>query len=182
MRPITRGEAPKDTNGTMIVFKVYGDARDSLIGRIGDFCSYCEVALHSSIDVEHVQPKKFHPELETTWGNFLFACNYCNSVKGRKNVGLDEYYWPDSDNTSRPFVYELDRSPQVANWLSPDQKAIAKRTLELTGLDREPGHPDKTLKDRRWIKRREAWGVALIERRKVDQTQLTKGILLFKLQ
>ena len=170
MRPVTRGDAPKDANGVTIAFKEHGDARDYLIRQIGDYCSYCEVALHSGIDVEHVQPKKWHLDLETTWTNFLLACDYCNPVKGKKDVVLDQYYWPDTDNTSRPFVYDLDRSPQLANWLSPDQRSIAKRTLELTGVDREPGHPNLTVKDRQWKKRREAWGVALRERQKIQQS------------
>ena len=114
MRPVTRGDAPKDGNGVAIDFREYGDARDYLIGRIGDFCSYCEVALHGSIAVEHVQPKDSHRDLETTWTNLLLACDSCNGVKGHRDVVLHDYYWPDTDNTSRPFVYELDRCPQLA--------------------------------------------------------------------
>ena len=173
MRPVTRGDVPKDANGVAVVFKQYGDARDYLISRIGDFCSYCEVALHSGIDVEHVQPKKWHPDLETEWSNFLLACDYCNPVKGKKDIALDQCYWPDTDNTSRPFVHELDRSPQLAAWLSPQQQAIARHTLELTGIDREPGDPKLTVKDRRWRKRREAWGVALRERQKIELSDTT---------
>lgn len=37
----------------------------------------------------------------------------------------------------------------------------AQRTLELTGLDRVPGHPQFSDRDRRWQKRFEAWGVAI---------------------
>ncbi len=170
MRPITRGDVPKDANDAAVVFNHYGDARDPLIARIGDYCSYCEVALHSGIDVEHVQPKKSHPDLETTWSNFLLACNYCNAVKGPRGDNLHDYYWPDTDNTSRPFVYERDRSPRVADWLSADQRVLAQQSLKLTGLDREPGHSGLTQWDRRWSKRREAWGVALRERDKIQQS------------
>jgi hypothetical protein len=170
MRPVTRGETPKDGNGVEIQFAAYGKARDYLIRRIGDYCSYCEIALHSGIQVEHVQPQKSHGDLETTWSNFLLACDSCNKMKGEEDVILAEHYWPHTDNTSRPFVYELDRSPQVAAWLTADQKIVANRTLNLTGIDREPGHPQLTEADVRWNKRRAAWGIALHERKKIQQS------------
>lgn len=70
MRPVERGNAPTDHNGIAIEFKEYGDARDPLIARLGDYCSYCEVALHSSVHVEHVRPKSKHGGLEKIWANF----------------------------------------------------------------------------------------------------------------
>lgn len=169
MRPVDRGAAPADDAENELLFKEYGDARDWLIERVGDYCSYCEVALNSSVPVEHVLPKSRHPQLEKKWSNLLLACDYCNPVKGSQDVVLEDYFWPDCDNTARPFVYELDRSPQVASNLTAFQKEVARRTLELTGLDREPGHPGLTRKDRRWLKRREAWGVAIHEYRKIQE-------------
>lgn len=71
MRPVQRGDVPADSNGNAVVFGQYKEARDLLIGRIGDFCSYCEVALHSTVHVEHVQPKSRHPGLALHWSNFL---------------------------------------------------------------------------------------------------------------
>ena len=67
MRPVNRGNAPTDNRGSAIVFKEYGDARDPLISRIGDYCSYYEVALHDIVHVEHVRPKSKHGDLERTW-------------------------------------------------------------------------------------------------------------------
>lgn len=167
MRPVDRGNAPTDQDGNAIVFQEYRDARDHLIRRLGDYCSYCEVALHSDVDVEHVRPKSKHSHLAKTWTNFLLACKYCNPTKGDKDVVLNDYYWPDTDNTARPFIYELDRAPQVAGSLNAGQKTIARRTLELTGVDREPPHAALTPSDRRWLKRRAAWGVAIGERQKI---------------
>ena len=170
MRPVDRGDLPNDNRGNPVIFQEYGDARDPLIARIGDYCSYCEVALHGTIHVEHVIPKVLHGGLEKTWSNFLLAFDYCNSTKGHQEVILGDHYWPDTDNTARPFVYELDRSPQAAPWLDATQLANAQRTLGLTGVDREPGHPKLTKKDRRWLKRREVWGAALHERRKLQES------------
>ncbi len=164
MRPIERGAPPQDEQGNDVVFLHYSEARDPLIQRIGDFCSYCEVTMHNSVDVEHVLPKSRHADLERTWSNLLVACSYCNPTKSDKDVTLSDYFWPDTDNTARAFVYELDQPPQVAGDLTEEEKGIAQQTLELTGVDRAPGHRQLSPRDRRWRKRREVWGVALLER------------------
>lgn len=162
MRPVDRGPIPLDGTGVALVFSHYRDARDPLIRHIGDYCSYCETALNSSIDVEHVRPKRHNPALERSWDNFLLGCDYCNPIKGATDVVLADYYWPDSDNTFRAFDYAVDQPPQIAGGLTRPQRVIAERTLQLTGLDRIPGHPQFSSRDRRWSKRKEVWGVALL--------------------
>lgn len=110
--------------------------------------------------VEHIQPKSRYPELCNTWDNFLLACTSCNSTKDDEDINADNltnYFWPDLDNTFKAFLYDKDRAPQINPGLNPLQQQIARNTLELTGLDREPGHPSLTNRDRRWIKRKEAW-------------------------
>jgi len=82
MRPVERGNCPQDTAGNRIPFAQYRDARDHLIDRIGDYCSYCEVCLHSSIHVEHVRPKQPQPALERAWTNFLLACEEDHRADG----------------------------------------------------------------------------------------------------
>lgn len=168
MRPVSRGDKPTDSNGNSVDFKEYGDARDDLIKRIGDYCSYCESPLLAPA-VEHIQPKSLEPTLEKAWSNFLLACTYCNSIKADKTVNADNlnhYFWADTDNTFRAFIYEKDRAPQIDISLNPINQQISYNTLELTGLDREPLHPALTPKDRRWKKRIEAWGKA--ERSKLN--------------
>lgn len=173
MRPIERGESPS-------VFKKYSDARDPLINRIGDFCSYCENALHSEIDIEHVQPKSLVARLAKDWSNFLLACGYCNSTKGARRIVLADYLWPDTDCTFLAFEYRTDLPPSVAGGLPMPLRTIAQRTLELTGLDRVPGHPQYSPRDRRWIKRREVWGVALdaLAKLKASDTQDVRLLIL----
>jgi hypothetical protein len=164
MRPVHRGPVP-EADGVPKTYAAYGDARDGLIARLGDYCSYCELPCHEGPAVEHVQPKggsHGRPELELIWDNFLLGCRYCNSVKRDTPVNLSDFFWPDQDNTFRAFTYATDRAPQPAAGLSPLERAQAERTLRLTGLDREPSHPKLTPKDRRWLKRREAWGKAII--------------------
>lgn len=169
MRPVTRGQIPNDANGNPVVFPHYRDARDSLIARIGDYCSYCEVCLHGPIHVEHVCPKDPNPHLERVWANFLLACENCNSTKGHVNVVVNEYFWPDTDNTARAFEYWPDEPPRVSNTLNQGHQQIAASTIQLTGLDRVPGHPHYSDRDRRWHKRKEAWGVALLARQALAQ-------------
>lgn len=62
--------------------KSYRQARGSLITDIGQYCSYCELPLTSSLAVEHTLPKHWFPESQLAWSNFLLACPVCNSVKG----------------------------------------------------------------------------------------------------
>jgi hypothetical protein len=172
MRPVERGPVP-ETDGVPRTYSEYGDARDDLFARLGDYCSYCEMCCHEGPAVEHVQPKggkSGHPELELAWDNFLLGCRYCNGVKGARPVALSDFLWPDQDNTFRAFKYEVDRAPQIAVGLTPIQRGMAGKTLRLTGLDREPTHPELSSKDRRWLKRREAWGIALQSFRNLQQS------------
>jgi len=165
MRPVVRGDVPKTDDGASVVFKKHGDARDDLIGQIGDYCSYCENALHSDIDVEHVQPKNPNggrPDLALSWDNFLLACKYCNSIKSDKPVVLDDHFWPHLDNTFRAFIYSNDAPPIPNDSLPLPLRQKAVSTINLTGLDRVPGHPDWSVRDRRHIKRKEAFGMAVL--------------------
>ncbi|HQU43323.1 MAG TPA: hypothetical protein PK867_10960 [Pirellulales bacterium] len=165
MRPIIRGEVPVDSAGRPVVYSHYRDARNALITRIGDYCSYCEVCLHGSIHVEHVRPKKPNPDMETIWANFLLACDNCNAVKGDVDVLLNDYFWPDTDNTALAFDYCADEPPRPSQTLNPPRQQIASNTIQLTGLDRVPGHQHWSNRDRRWQKRKEAWGIALRARK-----------------
>lgn len=161
MRPVIRGEPPLDSAGKPVAFAHYRAARGALIQRIGDYCSYCEVCLHSTVHVEHVRPKKPNPDLETVWTNFLLACDSCNSVKGDLDVVLEDYLWPDTDNTALAFDYCVDEPPRTVQALNSRQRQIALNTIQLMGLDRVPGHPNWSDRDRRWQKRKETWGIAL---------------------
>lgn len=180
MRPVERGDCPKSAEGMDISFTDYKEARDPLIGRIGDYCSYCEVCLHGSIAVEHVRPKTPQPELAREWTNFLLACDTCNAIKSDQDVILTDYFWPDRDNTARVFDYDLDQPPRIKTGLDPALRSIGESTIALTGLDRVPGHQSFSDRDRRWLKRREAWGVAILARGKLevrDTPQMREMIL-----
>ncbi|BBO87500.1 HNH endonuclease [Desulfosarcina ovata] len=162
MRPVIRGNHPTDGQGNDIVFNHYSKSRGPLIGRIGEYCSYCEMHLDSSLAVEHVKPKKHNPEEELHWDNFLLSCTNCNSTKGQEDVDLNEYLWPDTDNTFYALQYEEGGLVSPSDRLNgnPALKQKAQDTITLTGLDKQPVNAPAA-SDRRWINRREAWDIAV---------------------
>ena len=162
MRPVNRGKPPTDSNGNPRVFEDYKDASGLLCDRIGRYCSYCERNIKSSLAVEHICPKSLAPEKEREWDNFLLSCSNCNSTKSKKNVNdenIDDYFWPDRDNTYRAFVYREDGSVCVNSELSKENQKKSERTLKLFGLDKTPNNGASS-KDYRWIDRRETWKTA----------------------
>ncbi len=158
MRPVNRGPVPTKPDGSPKRYTEYGNARKDLIQRLGEFCSYCEMELDTSLAVEHIQPKEHHPLLELEWHNFLLACTNCNSTKGQKNPVLTEIFWPHQDNTFDALMYGEEGVVKPAPHLSPAQKVIAAATISLTGLAKVTDQ--QTASDRRWQNRREAWSIA----------------------
>ncbi len=157
MRPVKKGVSPQK-------FTDYSEARPYLVKRLGNYCSYCERQVNNLLAVEHILPKDHHHNLELEWDNFLLTCVNCNSTKGSNDLRLDDYYWPDRDNTARAFNYLdagiYDGIIQINGDLNDEQKIRAQQTLKLTGLDRIPGHPNLSSSDLRWLQRQQAWGKA----------------------
>lgn len=152
MRPVEKGASPRR-------YDEYTHARPDLIGRLGEYCSYCEGRIQSGLAVEHVLPKEHNAALALDWDNFLLACTNCNSVKGDKNIHMEHCYWPHRDNTSCAFSYQEGGLVKVNPALSSVQQKKAQATLDLTGLQKKAGNLS-TASDRRWSNRREAWNVA----------------------
>src|SRR3712207_1552660 len=101
MRPVERGYDPRE--GDWAGWQGAGVL--ALAERIGQYCSYCERYLPYAAAVEHLRPKKPNPTLALRWDNWLLACPNCNSIKGDADVELDQYLWPDRDNTMHAFTY-----------------------------------------------------------------------------
>jgi uncharacterized protein (TIGR02646 family) len=170
MRPVVRGKNTK-------VFKDHKYARKDLIDRLGQYCSYCEMLIPSSLEVEHILPKLRFPDEETNWENFCLACRNCNSTKkspmekrwdsswkhlhitSAKIAARSEFYWIDQDNTFRAFEYSKGGVVKVNPSLASEEEIVARATIEMVGLDRIP-KSDMQMKDRRWINRKEAWDKA----------------------
>ncbi len=152
MRPVDKGAAPA-------AYAKYQDAGPDLQERLGDYCSYCERQIETNLAIEHVQPKSHVPALRTNWSNFLLACVNCNSSKGDAPVNLVEHFWPDVDNTLRAFQYVRGGLVQPHAALAPPLVDKAQATIQLTGLDRDPGNSGRepTRADQRWLRRQQAW-------------------------
>lgn len=156
MRPVIRGDCPKDAAGNEVKFSKYTDAKNYMIGNLGPYCSYCEMRLDSSLAVEHVQPKSLYPNLSLTWNNFLLACPNCNSTKSNKPVSLADYIWPDRDNTFRALKYS---EGGLVTSMPGVQQKCADLLIELVGLNKTPDNT-RNASDKRWLNRREAWDSA----------------------
>jgi uncharacterized protein (TIGR02646 family) len=133
MRPVTRGLSPEADP-----FDPYERAKRYLIGRLGNYCSYCERRVEANLAVEHVQPKGLaaYSHLETNWTNFLLGCVNCNSTKKNKDVVFADMLMPDRDNTFLAYEYSADGKITVRAGLAPPVAARAQALLTLTGLDR----------------------------------------------
>ena len=155
MRPVDKGAAPAG-------YARYQDAGPDLQSRLGDYCSYCERQIETNLAIEHVQPKSRVAQLATEWTNFLLACGNCNSCKGDTPINLPDYFWPDADNTLRAFGYVRGGVIRPHQELEPEHAAKAEATINLIGLDRDPGNAGKepTSSDRRWLRRQQGWGKA----------------------
>ena len=166
MRPINKGKNNKK-------FKKYPDAKPDLTERLGNYCSYCEMRLPASLAVEHVQPKVIHPELRLEWDNFLLGCTNCNSTKGDSKIKVEEYLWPDKDNTFLAFVYNEGGRITVNSKLDEKQRKCAQSILDLVGLQKQPGVIGLKNTDYRWRDRKEQWDAATraFERLKNNDTK-----------
>lgn len=173
MRPVERGPCPGDEAGNDVVFDEYNDARPHLIGRMGDYCSFCEMHLPGPA-VEHIRCKDKNPDLLCEWSNFLLACLSCNSTKGTMvdtQDDVDRHLWPHLHRTFDVFVYERDGIVRLADISDATLAAKARATEELVGLTRRPGKGNgltnrqvRRGSDRRYEKRREAWQEAVAAR------------------
>ena len=175
MRPVDKGDAPA-------VYARYQDAGPDLRARLGDYCSYCERQIETNLAVEHVQPKSVVPALTTEWTNFLLACTNCNSTKGFSPVVIEDYFWPDADNTLRAFEYLPGGLIEPNPELSRTDATKAAATLELTGLDRYPGRPaqEPTKSDQRWSRRRDTSQLATkhCKRLAVQDTAVVRELIV----
>ncbi len=155
MRPVDKGERNEE-------FKPYQTARDPLAVTIGRYCSYCEMRVNNSIEVEHAVATSKGGSLGS-WENFLLACRHCNgsSNKGSLVSSRSGYYWPDQDNTFWAFEYDETKIIQPNSTLSGQQLETALATINLLGLNRTPNSEKPCTKaDKRHLHREFVWSIA----------------------
>lgn len=169
MRPVERGPWPVDAAGAQIQFAEYGKARPELLKRLGEYCSYCEMYISHMPEVEHIHPKVYAKGLERDWFNLLLACKQCNICKLDKRIALNDYFFPDLDNTLLAFTYDH-ASVETSPHLSPRNTLCADNTRRLMGLDRWEGGPTEPSEaDKRWQFRLAAWDIAEDSRNDLSQ-------------
>jgi uncharacterized protein (TIGR02646 family) len=138
MRPVSH-----IPNGAKLT--AHGDAKPDLIAAMGEFCVYCERAIEAmNLDVEHIKPQKAHSKLTCTWANLLLGCTSCNTYKrhyqaaNRQKGILVNQAWSHMDHTFHAYSYDQHGRVTVSSALSQPQQRMARKTLEMTGLDRTP--------------------------------------------
>lgn len=146
MRSVNRGAIPSDINGALITFTEYPEARRYLIDRLGEYCSYCERRIPTSLAVEHIRPKFHNPNLELSWDNLLLACANCNSTKGSENINIADYALPHVDNTYTFFQYDASAIVKPKHGLSDMDLDKTKNTIDLVGL----GEKAPTINSKEW--------------------------------
>ncbi len=177
MRPVERGPNPKDDNGHPVQYTEYSRARRDLIDQLGEYCSYCEVRLASSLAVEHIEPKTLNPQLELVWSNFLLACTNCNSTKGKKSITLADYVWPHLHNTSLYFDYLETGHIKTMPGLDNNITTRAENMIDLVGLDKvtpkEGTVAYNEASDRRFENRYEMFIEAKVIKKELDDAEDT---------
>lgn len=165
MRPVDKGNPLRQ-------YTDYGDARHDLASILGYYCSYCEMKVYNSIEVEHVLPRN-QGGVVVDWDNFLLSCKYCNTIKSDHNETLEDYFWPDKDNTDLAFSYSQNNEVSPAESLNNGLKEICRNTIALTGIDRIPGgNNEPTMADTRWRSREESWKVAMFSYNKWQEAPI----------
>ena len=168
MRPVDRGAPPS------LAFSKYQDAAPLLINKIGCYCSYCERQIETHLAVEHIQPKSLNPNLLLDWNNFLLGCVHCNSSKGDTSINLDDFLWPDTDNTMLGFQYHVGGLVFPSSALPNLIEKKARAMIVLVGLDKDPGNPDNSRlpskSDQRWLHRKETWEKAQKAKRDLQRS------------
>ncbi len=189
MRPVKRGNVPQIAGVDKTVAD-YKDWRQDLLNRIGNYCSYCNMVLNDSPQVEHVIPKI--PQAGQTagallaWDNMLLACGACNRAKDNHTNSIATHYIPDTNNTHLildyvvRFVNHPKKGTQVVcipipkSTLNANQQTKAQNTIDLCKLNVLTVNPRAT--DLRWKYRFEAWQSAnLIWRKNWDNWGYTKA-------
>ncbi len=168
MRPVDRGNTPQVARANKTVAD-YKDWRQDLLDRIGNYCSYCNMVLNDSPQVEHVvlkNPQAGQPAgALLAWDNMLLACGPCNRAKSNNPNSTATHYIPDFHNTHLVFDYIVIDHPKKSNQkacipipkntINNNQQAKARNTIDLCKLDKLTMNPRAT--DLRWKYRFEAW-------------------------
>lgn len=62
--------------------------RSSVVAHYGGRCMKCKIIPkdHRKINVDHIKPRKYYPDLSLVFDNLQVLCNRCNKDKGNKHM------------------------------------------------------------------------------------------------
>jgi hypothetical protein len=165
MRPVIRGLLPARLNargGEQRIWipdknKKTGESdytywRPHLVGRLGEYCSYCEIPLGVNLAVEHKQPKADSKVDAGDWDNLLLACTNCNSRKSSKGA-TDRKSDKGADKDSiESWAMFPDNKNYRRSYLKYSKQKRSKAQLRAAGLLAEkPLADDKEEFERVWV-------------------------------
>lgn len=190
MRPINKGSIPL-FNGNPIYVTNYRNWRRHLIDRIGFYCSFCNMRLNDSPQVEHVIAQDIDPTKALEWDNMLLACGPCNRSKSADPCPPTTHYIPEFHNTHLAFEYFLTFHPRnnlpaafVRFRQGVPNRSKANNTIGLCALDRDTTRTPDQVTDLRWKYRAEIMISASIWRKQFDDwghLELTGYVELLKI-
>jgi uncharacterized protein (TIGR02646 family) len=172
MRPIDRGDWPLDDDGNRKRYSNHRSWRKDLIDRIGSYCSFCNMRLTDSPQVEHVIAQNIDHNLALDWDNLLLACGACNRVKSDHPCPPSTHYLPQFHNTHLAFDAVLTAHPESPDELAafvtfkdaPADEVKTRNTIALCALDRDTTREFSQITDARWRDRAQAMLTANIWR------------------
>lgn len=163
-------------DGRPVVVREYRSWRAYLIGRIGNYCAFCNMPLTDSIQVEHVVAQDLDRSQALDWDNMLLACGACNRSKSNKPCPPKTHYLPQHHNTYLAFAHTAPQAHPFHRDLAvfvrfrgaPALQLPADNTINLCALDKDTTATPSQVTDLRWRFRYEAWRDAKIWRQEWD--------------
>jgi hypothetical protein len=182
MRPIDRGNWPTTVAGTRISVNNYRNWRGDQIDRIGSYCSFCNMTLTDSPQVEHVIAQDIDAAQAFDWDNLLLACGACNRAKSNHPCPPTTHYLPTDHNTHLAFDFVVVKHPRrpskraaFVTWKgTPADQTMATNTIKLCKLAEETTRILPQFTDQRWDRRFQAYLAADIWRRLWEDSDRVK--------
>ena len=91
-------------------------------------CFICERRRDTDLQVEHLQSRTNHIELENDWNNLYIACDYCNK---RKSSYHDDMLHPNQCDVEELIDHRVDLIGEVALFSSAQTTVDVQSTIRL---------------------------------------------------
>ena len=75
----------KRTGDDFLFSQEWRELRERVILHYGGKCMKCGKVPAKGINVDHIKPRKFFPDLALCFDNLQVLCSHCNKLKGNKH-------------------------------------------------------------------------------------------------